>query len=349
MYPRANTCWRLSPHGSGVSEFLEEAAQVAPAWSQVVELRPLGEGHIHDTYRVKRKDGSYSVLQKFNEYVFRDSALVMAQTERWLQAWTEQDQYTVPELLINLAGDVTVRNESGLWRMWRYVEGSRVVDPVSNVTQALEVGKAFAAFQVSLETMSGDPFTDPIDGFLDLGHYLDAFAEVATRAPRDARAIIDAQSDVAGLLSQRHCHIHGDCKVNNALFDASEDRVAAIIDFDTAMYGHWAWDFGDLIRSVCFSSGGYDASLYQACLQGFIENQPRANVAEAVIAPRYVTLMLGIRFLTDHLSGDQYFKVDYPGENLYRAEGQFALLREFDANQGAMARLADAAFRTKVG
>jgi hypothetical protein len=84
-------------------------------------------------------------------------------------------------------------------------------------------------------------------------------------------------------------------------------------------------------------------------LQGFIENQPRANVAEAVIAPRYVTLMLGIRFLTDHLSGDQYFKVDYPGENLYRAEGQFALLREFDVNQGAMARLAEAAFGAKLG
>ena len=102
--------------------------------------------------------------------------------------------------------------------------------------------------------------------------------------------------------------IHGDCKINNVLFDQQGERVLSVIDLDNNMSGHWAWDFGDLVRSVSFSRGGFDEEDYRACLLGFLAGRGSDRVVNEhlVSAPSYLAFMLGLRFLTDHLSGDIY-------------------------------------------
>ena len=95
------------------------------------------------------------------------------------------------------------------------------------------------------------------------------------------------------------------------------------------MAGHWAWDLGDLVRSVCFSRGSVRIDDFAACLRGFASAQPQTSVEPALLAPAYVALMLGIRFLTDHLRGDHYFRVNVRGENLRRAQEQFELFADF--------------------
>ena len=125
------------------------------------------------------------------------------------------------------------------------------------------------------------------------------------------------------------------------MFDQRGEKVVAVIDFDTAMYGHWAWDLGDLVRSVCFSRGAADADYFAACVQGFVNHQPLCNVDEAVAAPGYVALMLGIRFLTDHLTGDHYFRVESHGENLHRAKEQFELFDSFNRQRSILVEAAN--------
>ena len=109
------------------------------------------------------------------------------------------------------------------------------------------------------------------------------------------------------------------------------------------MRGHWAWDFGDLVRSGAVRDDRLSVDLFAALAKGFVgEKGSRIVSRDLVIAPRYVCFMLGVRFLIDHLNGDRYFKVSAPGENLARAERQFRLLEEMEAAEPEMLQLVSA-------
>jgi hypothetical protein len=327
---------------------LDEAKRAAHSWFEKFAIEPLGAGHIHDTYLVTAADRVTAtdpqarsspddppharrvVLQRVNEAVFRDPDLVMRQTERLLHHLAGGYPYAVPALIVSRAGRTAERVADGFWRAWAFLADTVVVDPLRTASQAEAAGQAFGTFQHALEGLPGPRFDDTIRGFLQLAHYLESFEDVAATAPPRLARLIADHADLADRLGQRNAHIHGDCKVNNLLFDADAREVCAVIDFDTAMYGHWAWDLGDLLRSVCYSGGGLDLELYRAALGGFLRGSRRGDCAadELLAAPAYVTFMLGIRFLTDHLRGDVYFRVSRRGDNLRRAEEQFGLLGE---------------------
>jgi len=323
------------------------------AWFTQPRCEVLGDGHIHDTYLV-REDAEASseryVLQRVNEVVFTDGDLVMAQTARLLAQWSSQSEYRVPRLVPSRAGHQTERIDGELWRVWGYIEDTTVVDPLRHPSQARVAAMAFARLQVCVQDLALESFADPIPGFLQLDHYLRAFDKACAQARAETGALSQALMNavvshrhLAGCFEERSSLIHGDCKLNNLLYDSKQERVVAIIDFDTAMRGHWAWDFGDLVRSVCFSAGGLALPIYQACVEGFAAVQPLTNAQDCAIAPRYVTFMLGLRFLTDHIEGDRYFRVATRGENLRRAEEQFALLEAFDAGETQMLDIAQRA------
>ncbi len=299
------------------------ASKAAALWFDDPELAPYGTGHIHDTFVLTDRGARY-ILQRINEEVFRNADLLVAQSQRVIERWSMQEDYIVPALVLSQAGRHVERVDGALWRVWRYVEGTRVLNVIENDDQARSVAEAFSAFQSCLQTLT--PTLEPtIDGFLRMRVYLAAFDRVADEAPVRWRTLIERHRDLSARLERPNSHIHGDCKVDNALFAIGQDRVVALIDFDTAMYGHWAWDFGDLVRSVCHSRGRVDDDLFAACVEGFARHQQQVNVLDCVDAPAYLALMLGIRFLTDHLNGNPYFRVDVPGTNLHRAEEQFEL------------------------
>ncbi len=137
-------------------------------------------------------------------------------------------------------------------------------------------------------------------------------------------------------------YIHGDCKINNLLFRENSAEVVCVVDLDTTMHGHWAWDFGDLARSGAVTQdGSLSLDLFGALVEGFAgEKEAALGADELVLAPRYVCFMLGVRFLTDHLDGDRYFKVQARGDNLRRARAQFRLLEEMEAREAEMAEVA---------
>ena len=320
-------------------------------WFSGHKYEPLGDGHIHDTYLVEGPASDRFVLQRVNELVFNDGDLVMSQTGRLLERWSRQNEYQVPQLVASSNGRLSERLDGELWRVWRYMDDTSIVDPLMHPRQAAVAATAFARFQVGVQGLALDDFVDPIPGFLQLRHYLGALDAAVVNpvgnveeVPGALWEVVESHRHLAMRLQERGQLIHGDCKLNNLLYDLAQEQVIAIIDFDTAMRGHWAWDFGDLVRSLCFSASDPQKMLlpiFTACVQGFANAQPLTNVDDCTTAPRYVAYMLGVRFLTDHLEGDRYFRVQQKGENLQRAAAQFALLQMFDRAQTQMLEVAD--------
>jgi Ser/Thr protein kinase RdoA (MazF antagonist) len=238
------------------------------------------------------------------------------------------------------------------------VAPARTLDPLANPAQAAAAGRAFGAFQAALADFTGPAdgarpaagagpagagIADPIPGFLQLDYYLaelDRAVAGAGQLPESADAaleIVRHRRDLATAFAARNRLIHGDCKVDNLLFHPDRDEVLAIIDLDTVMYGHWAWDFGDLVRSAAADGTACNVARFTAVCRGFTAAAGVPADAETLLlAPRYVGLMLGVRFLADHLAGDRYFKVTAPGENLTRARRQLALVQDMERQEAAL-------------
>lgn len=334
---------------------LDAAKLAAQAWFAAADVEPLGQGHIHQTYRLtdaSQPNGSY-VLQQINDVVYQDIDLLTAQTRSVLGALTNNSsyagQYKVPELALTKQGlplfKLPIDGRTTCWRMWRFVEGSTTFDPPQNRQQIRLAAQAFGAYQRALEMLEPSKLKHTIPNFLHMSAYLAQFDTVLDSA--DLAEITQAQLWIDLVQNHRrwpaelavpNALIHGDCKINNALFDTAGSRVLAIIDLDNNMHGHWAWDFGDLVRSVTFSRGGFDLEDYQACVAGFRSGKAQQDLdgQSLIHAPAYLAYMLGLRFLTDHLDGDRYFSVPNHGDNLRRAQEQLALFQQFQTHASTM-------------
>ena len=350
---------------------------------QAVAVEPLGAGHIHGTWLVTSllvrdvrdqtgKTPQRYVLQRINQTVFTRPEALMANllcVQHGAPA-TELTAlpYALPTPLPALSGSYLVQSGvqrlapagevPGLWRLAKYIEGSRTLQRLASSDQAEAAGRAFGEFQYWLgaqHAQHGMEFTEVIPGFHQLPGYLQALRQAVAQLdppnpPRQRgsareRVLIDAvlswdygASTLEGMDAAPSL-IHGDCKLNNLLFAADDDRVVAVLDLDTMMQGPWWLDFGDLVRSAtCSDAGEFNAAWYPALAKGFFAGRagPSQNKAQAQLtgaqlaaalqAPAYMTYMLCVRFLTDHLLDDPYFRVTQHGDNLRRAEAQYRLL-----------------------
>ena len=326
-------------------EVLQHAYEVSAQWFDQVTLAPLGNGHIHHTFLLTTAQHQEQfVLQRVSENVFPDPHLVQRQTQRITEHLLNNDgfsnRYRVPKLQPSKTGEFHHVAESGFWRLWQYFANTQVVESFEYPTQIALTARAFADYQRVLADLPGQPLSETIEGFLQLDFYLQQFSQVAKDAPKDLmNAVAHLQNQESGF-SEFNAHVHADCKVNNLLFNAQGTRVAAVIDLDTTMYGHWAWDFGDLMRSIAFSRGRADRVDYENAAEGFLLGLQKPvteqTVQDMVQVPGHIAGMLGLRFLTDHLVGDVYFRVSEAGQNLQRAREQFALMEQFNDMAQAM-------------
>lgn len=316
-------------------------------------VRQFGAGHINDTYLVILRSDARAVLQRINRDVF-PGAWDVAANVALVVAHLEAAGGGVPGLIRTLENEPAWRDAEGrVWRMFDYIEDARTLQQVETADQAREAGRAFGDFQRRLGDFPRAKLYPAIPHFHDIGWCFMKFSSAATG---DLTSISD---DLAFVAERRHFAdrrltaddivIHGDCKINNVLFDAEQDHVVAVIDLDTVMVGDRLWDFGDLVRSAA-ASGTEDAptidvslSLFRAIAEGFLDGsgwKPDAMERDAMVrAPRVMALMLGVRFLTDYLVGNQYFKVDDPEHNLRRARAQFRLVSALERNGVAMTRI----------
>lgn len=258
--------------------------------------------------------------------------------------------------------------DGGLWRLMECIEPSRTLRALEHGAQAREVGRVLGRFHRLGATLEPAALAVTLPGFHHTPGYLAALEAAAAEArldgaSRDALARIDARRDLTTLLDDalvrgdtRERLIHGDPKLDNLLFDPTGERALGLIDLDTVQPGLLHHDIGDCLRSCCNRGGEagataarFDVGLCEALLTGYAQTTAGllndAEIDLIASAVRLIPLELAIRFLTDHLQGDRYFRVRHRGENLTKARRQLALVadieRQADAVDAAVRRAFD--------
>ena len=306
------------------------ATALAEGWGMQATLSPLGGGRINDSYLAQGASKRW-VLQRINGFVFRRPDLLMDNVARASVHLNDKHPGWTPTLIPTRNGANHVQLGGDFWRLWSYANG-RSLTKLDNERQAEAAGRAVGQTHRWLQDLPGPRLDAAIPGHLQLGRCLADFdaCEGAEPALID---FVDARRHLAACFRERNGTIHGDGHLDNLLFD-EDGRVIAVLDLDTVMWGHWAWDFGDLVRSAL--GGQALPSRFAAAARGYLgAANVRASVDDLVMAPRYVTFMIGLRYLTDHLDGDRYFKVGAHGENRQRALQRFHLLRALEAAEPA--------------
>jgi Ser/Thr protein kinase RdoA (MazF antagonist) len=338
-------------------------------------IEPLGQGLINLSYRVRAGDRDW-VLQRINGEVFPHPERIMSN----LQLLTERSAEAghlglkLPGLALGRDGAPFVRATDGaIWRLMELIPDAVGLTRLETPDQAREVGALLGRFHRLAAELPRDRLQVSLPGFHYTPSYLarhlrvresttaadggdgtvlaDCFKRIDARLGL-TRALEDARS--AGLIGERV--IHGDPKLDNILFDATGRRALALIDLDTVQPGLIQQDLGDCLRSCCNRSGEspqdqgrvhFDLELCAVILgaygeetRGLLGPGDREVLYDSI---RLLPFELALRFLTDHLEGDRYFRVAHRGENLEKARTQLDLVADIESKEPAIrAIIADA-------
>ena len=343
--------------------------------SVVVEIKSFGLGHINDTFIVNcvEQEGlaiKY-ILQRINTNVFKTPENLMENiknvttylSEKIADRGGDADRETL-NLIKTLDGKVFYKSISGdYWRSYKFIEGAQTYQVVENLKHFYNAGKAIGNFEELLKDYPVEELFETIPDFHNTKKRYEAFVEAVTvdviSRVRDVQAEIDfvlaRGQDVsilvdllkAGKLPLRVTH--NDTKFNNVMIDNHSGEGICVIDLDTIMPGLSLYDFGDSIRSgtnpaeedeVNLSKVYMNLELFEHFTKGFIEGTNNSLTALELdylpFAAKLMTLECGIRFLTDHLNGDTYFKIHRENHNLDRARTQFKMVADMEEKLGKM-------------
>ena len=337
---------------------------------------PLGSGHINDTWliRINHFDSRKRyVLQRINKTVFREPLTVMENIDRVTRHIQGLPQARFSGQLQGQASFAPIRTHGGdpcsqddagqTWRLWPYVYGASSINNAQSTEQAREAAKAFGIFQCLLQDLPGPPLKETIPGFHDTVDRLEKFRAALDVDRHDRARTCTAETDAAlsyepfvtsfcsladsGALPSRIAH--NDTKINNVMLSDATGEAVCVIDLDTVMTGLALYDFGDMVRTMTISAREDEADCgevvmrmdyYEAVTAGylgaagaFLSQDEIQNLPDAA---KIITFENGLRFLTDHLDGDRYFRTSRENQNLDRCRTQFALVRSIDEQLDAM-------------
>jgi Ser/Thr protein kinase RdoA (MazF antagonist) len=329
----------------------------------VTGLSPLGNGLINDTFLVTTASSPF-VLQRINRTVFPAPEQIMDNLIR-LNRHLEQKpgaavKLKIPAILKTLSNQGFYQDAQGdYWRALDFIANTESPETISHIDQARQAGFALGHFHRLASDLDPALLHDTLPGFHIAPGYLSHYHQVLTQAPVQqspeslycAAFIANNQhltgdletAKQQGLLPLRV--IHGDPKLNNFLFDRHSKKIVSLIDLDTVKPGLVHYDIGDCLRSCChnLTTNEFDLDLCAALLSSYLaetgvffsDNDYRYLYA----AIRLIPLELGLRFYTDYLEGNRYFKATEPLQNLHRAVGQFWLCESVMAQESAIKSL----------
>ncbi len=334
-----------------------------------------GNGHIHDSFAVTLAPSAGRrriLLQRLNTRVFPDVesmqeniVRVTSHLRRRLAAAGEnRDGRRVLTPVPACGGGWLVRDdEGGVWRAYDFVERCFAIESVATPEQARLAAHAFAGFQRLLADYDGPPLRETLPEFhdtparlrrLDLAVAADACGRVAAaraeiQAVAAQRVLADSLLALrrAGRLPERI--VHNDTKINNLLLDDATGQALCVVDLDTVMPGLALYDFGDLVRTTAaerpedepdvaavHARPDFVVAAAAGWIEGAAETLLPVEREHLVIAARLLSFECGVRFLTDYLQGDTYFRIHRPHQNLDRCRTQLALERSLAAQQGTL-------------
>ncbi len=327
------------------------------------------DGHINSTYRATFDDcGEFKkyVVQSINTNVFKDPDKLMDNivnvTEylrRKLDESGEGSDRQCLEFLQGKDGKYYYFHEGKCWRIYKFIDKSYTINYIKNRSFFENAGKVFGRFQRNLSGYPMETLNETIKDFHNTPKRVEAFetsvaTDVISRAEsicEEIKFVLDRKEDAGvilnlykeGLIPLRVTH--NDTKLNNVLFDEETNKAICVIDLDTIMPGFSLYDFGDAIRfggnttkedDPDLDNVNISIELFRSYTKGFLETCAKAltktEVEYLAFAAKIMTYECGVRFLTDYLDGDVYFKTEYPEHNLVRARNQFKLVKEIEDN-----------------
>lgn len=337
---------------------------------QIARVSPLGRGHINDTFLVTFKDGPDHVLQRINHFVFPRPEWVMDNIVRVTQHLQAKVAH-LPDchqrslrVIHTRQGRSVHRDDQGqYWRMYSRLHPMQSYDQLQTHRQAYFVGRSFGEFQGLLADFPQPRLHETIADFHHTPRRLARLLHVAGADPQRRRVLAQREIDFASKRQHRvellvECQrrgeiperiTHNDTKLNNLMFDEAGNEPLCVLDLDTVMPGLVHYDFGDMIRTGCATAPedeeerdlvDFDRQLFSGICEGYLEAGrsflTTREVEHLAFSAILMTLEVGIRFLTDYLEGDVYFKVHHPEHNLRRARSQFELVRKLEAAENEL-------------
>jgi Ser/Thr protein kinase RdoA (MazF antagonist) len=335
----------------------------------LIRAERFGSGLINDTFvcemRSDREMRQY-ILQRINAVVFKKPEQVMENVEvvtnhvvNRLRAEGVRDPYAItPALIYSKEGRSFHIDETGAyWRLYHFIKAGAVYDRVKDAWHGHEVGRGLGRFQSLLSDLPPELLHDTLPGFHQTPHYLAEFDEALradvkkrTTEVMAEREFVHSRRSLAPVLTDLAASkelpirvVHNDPKVNNVLIHAVTGKALCMVDLDTVKPGIIHFDFGDCIRSASNPAGEdaedlrtvrLDLPIFEAVTQGYLREAGGFLTCKEIemlpSAVKILTFELGIRFLSDYLRGDTYFKIRYPEQNLHRARVQFKLLESIE-------------------
>jgi Ser/Thr protein kinase RdoA (MazF antagonist) len=350
------------------------AEQFIPG-STVGQIREYGHGNVHDTFLVTpaASGGERFILQRLNQRVFPQPQLLLGNLaactahmrRRLLRSPLDNGRrWEPPRVLPTREGrDHFIDAQGSCWRALSFIEAAQSLDTIRDAAHAREVGCALGLFHHLLSDLAPERLADTLPGFHVTPRYLNAYDAVLARSnPGNSPEInfalqfVSRRRHWAGVLERARERgrlqlrpIHGDPKVNNVMIDTATGQAVSLVDLDTVKPGLVHYDIGDCLRSGCNPLGEetsrweevrFEADLCRAILTGYLSQAGGSLTAHeyAYLYPavRLIAFELGLRFFTDYLAGNVYFKARHRDHNLRRALVQFQLAAGIEAQESTL-------------
>lgn len=358
---------------------IEEVIGCMDYEGEMKEYSRYGHGHINDTFLVKTEDenGSHAyILQRMNRDVFKEPASLMKNIRgvtAFLRAEIEREGGDPLRETLNLVyakdgADYCIDSDGEYWRSYLFIAGATCYDTVEKPEDFYQSARAFGRFQRQLAAYPAKELSETIADFHNTPVRLETFKKAvaedicgrAASVQKEIQFVLDRE-DEAGcamqMLKEGRLPLrvtHNDTKLNNIMIDDATGEALCIIDLDTIMPGLSIFDFGDSIRFGAntaaedepdASKAGLSLPLFEIYTRGYLEGCQGSLTEEEVkmlpMGAKLMTYECGMRFLTDYLQGDTYFKTSRENHNLDRCRTQFALVADMEKKWEEMEKIVE--------
>jgi len=306
-------------------------------------IKPLGNGLINDTFLVTTFATKQFVLQRINQQVFPEPELITSNLltlNRHIRKQTNV-RLLMPKVLRTTEGQVNFQDGLGnCWRAQSFIADTESLENLRSLDDAEQVGFALGHFHRLTSNLKPATLHDTLPGFHITPDYLSQYLAAAKQSQEFDKFCADFIGEFAhhavsleSAKQQGHLQvrvIHGDPKLNNFLF-TKVGKIISLIDLDTVKPGLVHYDIGDCLRSCCHDAENhtFNLEICAAILKSYLDEAfgffSAKDYDYLFPAIQLLPFELGLRFYTDYLQGDRYFKIAWPGQNLQRAQAQFQL------------------------
>jgi thiamine kinase-like enzyme len=335
-----------------------------PASCRITEFK---RGHINDSYIVHVNENCVYFLQRINHHVFKEPEKLIGnliRVNKAMNSYHGEENNPYPDIMISRNNKYFHRDHAGnYWRMMEFVPDSHSYNIAGNYNIAREGAAAFSHFQRVMNNEVTEAYIPTIPDFHHLGKRLeklqqsidkDAFKRVSAAKEQVDFALdrLHYGTQLDNLLKDGSIPLrvtHNDTKLNNVLFSKASGKHICVVDLDTVMPGTVLYDYGDMVRTFTSpveedepdpSEVVLRKDIFEALTEGYLgelkDSLTDTEKEQLLFGAKIMLLMIGVRFLTDFLEGDHYFKTSRDRHNLERCRNQFVLLRQLEDNESGL-------------